>query len=343
MKRKLVAAIIGMGEHMLRAHIPYILKEGVVISRYFDPKVNESDLVEFFKDTIPEQSMLDEIYHDRSIDIVFIGSPDEFHSQQLLDCINAGKHVFIEKPLAIDDEGIRKVSIALDLAKEKGLVISSCHPRRFDPPIVELKKLIHEKDGIISCMVGDFSKNEISKFEFSFLYHKVTDKWKKNRSLLLDHFGHEIDLLRFMFDLLSPNVTITGQKISDSYACYKVKGSISDLINKKSIDYLFTGERILEESQYKEFIKIRGSNGSMLLNLNSGTIFIQDNFGETREIQLSQKSYESMFEPVNKDFIQAILNKTDPYLSAYDLRINNYSGISLVKIGMFHSEIVTIK
>ncbi len=334
MKKGLVAAIIGMGEHMLRAHVPYILKEGVVISRYFDPKVKKSDLMEFFNDDIPVKSTLQEIYNDKAIDVVFIGSPDKYHPEQFFDSVNAGKHVFIEKPLAIGYEGMNIVNNALRIAKEKGLIISSCHPRRFDPPIVELKKLIHEKDGIISDMVGDFSKAQIQKFEFSFLYHKVTDEWKKDRSLLLDHFGHEIDLLRFMFDWLSPDIFISGKKISDSYARYEAEGRIG-IIDGNFVDYLFTGERVLEESQYKEFIKIRGSKGSLLLNINSGVLFVQNKLGEAKEIQLSKKSYECMFAPVNKDFIDAILNKKDPYLTHDDLRVNNSSGIFLKEDGGF--------
>lgn len=311
--------IIGMGEHTLRAHLPYLLEKGVQISSFFDP--SPQDLTEFGNKQPKQVSSVEEIYRDSSIDAILIGSPDKFHPEQLLQSVEAGKHVFVEKPLAIDSPGIETVKKALGIAKEKGLIISTCHPRRFDPPVIALKELI---DG------GDLGLGKILSFRFDFLYHKVTDDWKKDRSLLMDHFGHEIDLMRFLFNKRSEEVSLKAEKKYDSYACYLVEGNLDD------ISFRFEGKRTLGEKLYKESLGVYGKNGFLELNINDGLMFIQrEGSDQIQEIQLPGKSYECMFGPVNNNFLKAMLGGEDPYVTHHDLLINNSSGVKLHEEGSF--------
>ena len=48
-------------------------------------------------------------FFNSNIDAVLIGTPDEFHYQDLSDSINAGKHTFVEKPLAVNSDEVKEL------------------------------------------------------------------------------------------------------------------------------------------------------------------------------------------------------------------------------------------
>lgn len=64
------------------------------------------------------------------VDIVLLVTPPNFRPVHLEAAINAGKHVFMEKPVAVDPPGARKVMACGELAKQKGLAIVAGTQRR---------------------------------------------------------------------------------------------------------------------------------------------------------------------------------------------------------------------
>ena len=64
------------------------------------------------------------------IEIVLLATPPAFRPVHLEAALNAGKHMFIEKPVAVDPAGARKVMELGDLAKQKGLSVVSGNQRR---------------------------------------------------------------------------------------------------------------------------------------------------------------------------------------------------------------------
>ncbi len=56
-----------------------------------------------------------------SADVVLIACSAKYHPLYMRAAIEAGKHVFVEKPHAIDPVGVREVTAACELAKQKGL------------------------------------------------------------------------------------------------------------------------------------------------------------------------------------------------------------------------------
>jgi predicted dehydrogenase len=65
-------------------------------------------------------------------DVVIIANAAKFHPQHTKTAIEAGKHVFVEKPHAIDPAGIKMVSQALEMAEQKGLCLVSGLQNRFN-------------------------------------------------------------------------------------------------------------------------------------------------------------------------------------------------------------------
>lgn len=78
----------------------------------------------------------------QDIELVIITTPNEQHFPQSVACLNAGKHVVLEKPFTVTgDEATQLV----DLAKEKGLHLSPYHNRRYVADFRTLQRLLTQK------------------------------------------------------------------------------------------------------------------------------------------------------------------------------------------------------
>jgi len=85
-------------------------------------------------------------------DLLLMATPPAFRGRQMLAAVQAGKHIFTEKPIATDPVGCREVLRASEIAAQKGLAIVAGTQRRHEPNRVELMKRIH--DGEIGELVA---------------------------------------------------------------------------------------------------------------------------------------------------------------------------------------------
>jgi myo-inositol 2-dehydrogenase/D-chiro-inositol 1-dehydrogenase len=85
-------------------------------------------------------------------DVVLIACASRFHPSYLRAAVDAGKHVFVEKPHGIDPVGVRATQEACDLARTKGLSVLSGLHNRFDAGVRETVQRIH--DGQIGDVVS---------------------------------------------------------------------------------------------------------------------------------------------------------------------------------------------
>jgi myo-inositol 2-dehydrogenase/D-chiro-inositol 1-dehydrogenase len=89
---------------------------------------------------------------ESGVDAVLIACASRFHPAYLRACVDAGKHVFLEKPHAIDPPGVHAITAACEEAKKKNLnVVSGLH-RRYDPSIRETIQRV--QDGAIGNIVA---------------------------------------------------------------------------------------------------------------------------------------------------------------------------------------------
>lgn len=87
-----------------------------------------------------------------SVDVVLIACASKFHPMYSEAAIQAGKHVFVEKPHAIDPVGVRRVEKVAKMAQEKGLSLVSGLQSRYHAGWQETVKRIH--DGAIGDIVA---------------------------------------------------------------------------------------------------------------------------------------------------------------------------------------------
>ncbi len=71
---------------------------------------------------------------DSGVDVVILTTPPSFRPDHLIAAIDAGKHVFCEKPVAVDAPGVRKVLAAARKAADKKLSLVSGFTFRYDYP-----------------------------------------------------------------------------------------------------------------------------------------------------------------------------------------------------------------
>lgn len=84
-------------------------------------------------------------------DVVMLATPPGFRPLQFEAAVAAGKHVFMEKPLATDAPGVRRVLAANQAAMEKGLAVSVGFQRRHEPRYQQCVEKLH--DGAIGEFV----------------------------------------------------------------------------------------------------------------------------------------------------------------------------------------------
>jgi predicted dehydrogenase len=84
---------------------------------------------------------------DSGADLVILATPPGFRPQHFEAAVEAGKHIFMEKPVAVDAPGVRRVLAANKKAKEKNLMVAVGLQRRHDPRYLETIKRL--KDGAI--------------------------------------------------------------------------------------------------------------------------------------------------------------------------------------------------
>jgi predicted dehydrogenase len=77
------------------------------------------------------------------VDLVLLATPPGFRPMHITAVLEAGKHLFTEKPVGVDGPGIRQVLAAVDQAKQKNLAVVAGTQRRHQAGYVESMKRIH--------------------------------------------------------------------------------------------------------------------------------------------------------------------------------------------------------
>jgi len=149
---------------------------------------------------------------DPEIDAVAIGVPNAFHLPLALRYLEGGKHLLIEKPMALDTAEGRRVAAAAE-AHDRRLLVG--HMWRFDPEVQFLRKAI--RDGLL----GDIVKTK------GYGIHTLwgpsgwfTQKKLAGGGALADMGVHAIDTVRYL--LGDPRPVSVYARIGTHYGSYDV-------------------------------------------------------------------------------------------------------------------------
>ena len=82
-----------------------------------------------------------DILHDTDIDAVVVVAPTNLHRQIVIDCANAGKHIFCEKPMAMNTQECDEM---IEACEKNHVKLQIGFMRRFDSSFCEAKRLLDE-------------------------------------------------------------------------------------------------------------------------------------------------------------------------------------------------------
>ncbi len=186
-------AVIGCG-HIGKRHAEMISRnpEAELVALI---DVKQKELLNIDTFNVPLFNSLEDFLNSGiNVDVINIATPNGFHAAQALECLDAKKHVVIEKPMALNKQDAEKVIFkALNVNKHVFAVMQN----RYSPPSVWIKNLI--ETGIL----GDIFMVQLNCYwNRDDRYYKA-DSWHGKKDLdggtLFTQFSHFIDIMYWLF------------------------------------------------------------------------------------------------------------------------------------------------
>jgi 2-desacetyl-2-hydroxyethyl bacteriochlorophyllide A dehydrogenase len=152
----------------------------------------------------------DALLERADVDAVLLCVPHHLHLELGKDAAEAGKHVIVEKPLANDLSAGRALVEATDRA---GVSLSVCFPHRYDPDVVEARRLISEGAvGEVMGMLLTFSTDKPPSYWSGGFSGRAQTDWRRSREragggVLIMNLSHYVDLFRHLTGLEADTVT----------------------------------------------------------------------------------------------------------------------------------------
>jgi predicted dehydrogenase len=163
--------------------------------------------LERFRNKFGESSFITKDYRellDCDLDGVFICSPDYLHEEQALASLEAGKHVFLEKPMAITTEGCDRI---LKKAVEKNKKLYLGHNMRHMSFIRKMKDIVDR--GMIGDVKSVWCRHFVGNGGDWYFKDWHADR-TKSTSLLLQKAAHDIDVIHWICNGFTEQVTAMG-------------------------------------------------------------------------------------------------------------------------------------
>ncbi|SHF39101.1 Gfo/Idh/MocA family protein [Flavisolibacter ginsengisoli] len=181
-------SLIGAGR-IAHRHAEHIIKNGELVA-VCD---NNPAALESFANDFPNVKKFyvinDLLENDFESDVINICSPNGFHCEHAIKCLQAGKHVVVEKPMALKTIDCHKM---ISVAKKFHRHLFVVKQNRFNPPIIKLKEVLDRNllGKIYSAQLNCFWNRDKKYFNNS--------DWKGTVDLdggiLYTQFSHFIDL-----------------------------------------------------------------------------------------------------------------------------------------------------
>jgi predicted dehydrogenase len=138
------------------------------------------------------------LINDPDVNAIYIATPPSSHEEYTLAAIQAGKPVYVEKPMTVDASSATRMANA---AKEKNIKLVVAHYRRGHPLFNKVKELITEKAiGEVRFVRSDIYKKSVTEEEMA----RPDRAWRVDKTiagggLFNDLSPHQLDLMYYFF------------------------------------------------------------------------------------------------------------------------------------------------
>jgi predicted dehydrogenase len=254
--------IVGLG-WVAGAHIETFKSvEGADVTAVCSRRAHsESDLANQYGVALKAYRDYEEMLQDETIDIVDICTPHPFHAEQAIAAAEAGKHLIIEKPIALSFEDAKSIKEAIEAA---GVLACVCFEARFSQHIGLIRSFIDQK------LLGELHYCEVDYYHgIGPWYGQFEWNVKKDMggSTLLTAGCHALDSLLFFVDSDVEEVTSYSTKsTSEIFESYEYDTSSVTIIRfvNGSVGKVASVVDCLQPYYYH--IHLVGSDGSLLDN-----------------------------------------------------------------------------
>lgn len=301
--------VIGLGSIGMR-HARNALEEGAEVLG-FDPDEDRQSLLTEAggKIAATQNDLLSQC------DAIVIGSPNRFHKDNLLDCIEAGCHVLVEKPLSVNMAGIGDI---LEQAAEKKLIIAAAMNLRFHTVVKESFAVIQN---------GELGRPLWARFTYS----GYLPNWRPHQDYragyttdpttggVIFDIIHEFDLAYY---LCGPATTKSCTAWQSGTIESNAEDSAEILLAHESgahssihIDYASPNENKAANNQRR--FEIQLEKGNIRGDLLAREIIVHDDQQEIIRKEVCIGGFDQDYRDEMKNFIAAINGQTPPACSGY--------------------------
>lgn len=306
--RKLKIGVIGLGvgeQHV----IGYQRIPNVEVTDICDIDPSVLKIVGDRNDVPNRHQNYKQITENPNIDVVSIASYDNYHAIQAISAFENGKHVMIEKPLALNRHEAEAI---LRAQQDSGRFLSSNLILRKSPRFQELKNWIAK---------GYFG--EIVTIEGDYLHQilwKLTQGWRGEMEFYCVTYGggiHMIDLMRWLLDEEIVEVCGMSNKKLTRGSKFNFDDTVTNLLKFKSGTLGRTTSNLGAQRPQIHGLSVYGTEKSFINDTPHAKLFHGDN---SEDIEIVETNYPGIDKfGLLPDFISSIRNGDEPEVSAKDV------------------------
>jgi predicted dehydrogenase len=300
-KSDLKVALTGAGNLARWVHLPNLKKiPGVSLHAVFSANGARGNTYARRFGASYFSSNYDEILKDPEIDVVMVVSRNQHHFAQALEALHAGKHVFVEKPMALTEDECQQLYRAV---VETGKQLSVGFNRRFAPFYRQLKHLLISRTSpaVINCRV---SSPDISG-----------SYWMADPSIggaILGEAVHFVDLMYWLLE--SEPVSVSA---------YSLPPSKNEPVGENNIAATFNfADGSVGTLSYSTLGASRAS-GERVEVFAKGITGVVDNFKKLKITSSTTRSYSTFwphkgYKAQLESFFNSIVNSESPLVTVRD-------------------------
>ena len=306
--RKLKIGVIGLGvgeQHV----IGYQRIPNVEVTDICDIDPSVLKIVGDRNDVPNRHQNYKQITENPNIDVVSIASYDNCHAIQAISAFENGKHVMIEKPLALNRHEAEAI---LRAQQDSGRFLSSNLVLRKSPRFQELKNWIAK---------GYFG--EIVTIEGDYLHQilwKLTQGWRGEMEFYCVTYGggiHMIDLMRWLLDEEIVEVCGMSNKKLTRGSKFNFDDTVTNLLKFKSGTVGRTTSNLGAQRPQIHGLSVYGTEKSFINDTPHAKLFHGDN---SEDIEIVETNYPGIDKfGLLPDFISSIRKGDEPEVSAKDV------------------------